>query len=151
MAKFVYKMQNILEIKYKMESQAKMSYALARRKLNDQEYILEKMFIHKKSLEDHYRRISTGKLNVRDLSESKRAIDMHKEKIKTQVVEVKVAEKNLEIASARLKEVMKDRKTHEKLREKAMDSYILELNQQEKKEIDELVTYRFGMKKEDDE
>ena len=33
MAKFVYKMQNILEIKYKLEDQAKTNYANARAKL----------------------------------------------------------------------------------------------------------------------
>lgn len=144
MAKFQYKLQNILEIKYKMENQAKQAFALARSILNDHQELLEQMIIHKKELEDAYRAIANGKLNVRDLIDGKKSIDFQKELIKGQMVEVRVAEKNLELATARLNEVMKDRKTHEKLREHAFDDFMNELNQTEKKEIDELVTYRFG-------
>lgn len=144
MATFRYKLQNILEIKYKMENQAKLAFALARRKLNDQQTLLEQMIMHKKELEDDYRDLAKGRLNVRDLIDGKKSIDFQKELIKGQMVEVRVAEKNLELATARLNEVMKDRKTHEKLRERAFDEFMNELNQTEKKEIDELVTYRFG-------
>ena len=39
---------------------------------------------------------------------------------------------------------MKDRKTHEKLREKAFENFLMELSDQEKKEIDELVSYKYS-------
>ena len=39
---------------------------------------------------------------------------------------------------------MKDRKIHEKLKEKAFDEFKLELNDQEKKEIDELVSFNYN-------
>ena len=39
---------------------------------------------------------------------------------------------------------MKDRKTHEKLRENAFDEFLMELSAEEKKEIDELVSYKYG-------
>ena len=42
-----------------------------------------------------------------------------------------------------LGEVMKERKIQEKLREKAYEEFLQELNDQEKKEIDELVSFRF--------
>lgn len=41
---------------------------------------------------------------------------------------------------------MVDRKTYEKLREHAFDDFLRELEEQEKKEIDELVSYRFNKK-----
>ena len=46
---------------------------------------------------------------------------------------------------------MKDRKTHEKLREKAFENFLIELSAQEKKEIDELVSYRYGAGSEESE
>ncbi len=144
MAKFVYRLQNVLDIKYKMEAQAKSAYANARQKLNDEQRKLEQMFIRKRQLEDGYRQQAQGSLNVRELMDARNAIDYHKEQMKEQIVNVKVAEKNFELARARLNDVMKDRKTHEKLRERAFDNFLLELNAQEKKEIDELVSYRFG-------
>lgn len=147
MAKFNYKLQSILDIKYKMETQAKLAYAMARRKLTDHQILLEEMFVEKRRLEDVYRELASGPLNVRELLDGKKAIDFQKDVIKGQLVEVKVAEKNLDIAAARLNEIMKERKTHEKLREHAFDDFVLEMNLGEKKEIDELVTYRFGVDK----
>ena len=144
MAKFVYRLQNVLNIKYKMESQAKTAYAAARQHLNDEQDKLEQMIVYKKVLEDKYRDSAKGMVNVKELAENKRSIDYQREIIKNQLVEVKVAEKNLEMARIRLNDVMKDRKTHEKLKEKAFEEFMVELGEEEKKEIDELVSYRFG-------
>jgi len=144
MAKFVYRMQNILEIKYKIESQAKSHYSNMQAKLNEEQEKLEAMFAHKKELEDHYRELAMGSLNVRELTEGRNAIEYQRKAIKAQLVEVKVAQKNLDIARARLNEVMKDRKTHEKLRENAFEEFLQELSAEEKKEIDELVSYKYS-------
>lgn len=144
MAKFTYRMQNILDIKYKMESQARAIYASSRARLNEEQDRLEGLFAGKKKLEDSYREKAQGSLNVRELLDARNAIDYQKEQIKNQLVRVRVAEKNLEVAKSRLNEVMKDRKTHEKLREKAFEGFLLELGAQEKKEIDELVSYKYG-------
>lgn len=144
MAKFVYRMQNILEIKYKIESQAKSHYSNMQAKLNEEQEKLEAMFAHKKELEDRYRELAMGSLNVRELTEGRNAIEYQRKAIKAQLVEVKVAQKNLDIARARLNEVMKDRKTHEKLRENAFEEFLQELSAEEKKEIDELVSYKYS-------
>lgn len=48
MAKFVYRMQNILDIKNKLEVQARNSYAAARMKLSQEEEKLDRMFEQKK-------------------------------------------------------------------------------------------------------
>ena len=41
MAKFIYRLQNILDIKNKMENQAKSAYSAARQKLNEEQKKLE--------------------------------------------------------------------------------------------------------------
>ena len=41
MAKFTYKMQNILDIKYKLETQAKTAFSIAAANLNKEEEKLE--------------------------------------------------------------------------------------------------------------
>ena len=141
MAKFSYRMQNILDIKYKMEEQAKSSFAAAMARLRTEKDKLDAMFARKKELEEDYRKKAQGQINVFDLS-----IDFQKELIKEQMVEVRVAQKNVEMARARLNDVMKDRKTHEKLREHAFEDFLHELSDQEKKEIDELVSYQYSTK-----
>ncbi len=149
MAKFIYRMQNVLDIKYKMEAQAKSSYAAAQARLNEEENKLDEMFAQKRYLEDEYRRLASGSINVLELTEGRRAIDYQRNAIKRQLVEVKVAQKNLEAARTRLNEVMKERKTHEKLRENAFDDFLMELSAEEKKEIDELVSYKYGATEEE--
>ena len=149
MAKFVYRMQNILEIKYKTETQAKSHYSNMQAKFNEEQDKLERMFARKKELEDYHRELAIGNLDVKELNESKKAIEFQREAIKKQLVEVKVAQKNLDMARVRLNEIMKDRKTHEKLRENAFDEFLLELSAQEKKEIDELVSYKYGQMEEE--
>lgn len=50
MAKFSYRMQNILDIKYKMEEQAKSSFAAAMARLRTEKNKLDAMFARKKNL-----------------------------------------------------------------------------------------------------
>ena len=143
MAKFVYRMQNILDIKNKLEVQARNSYAAARMKLSQEEEKLDRMFEQKKAYEENYRQQLSGNINILLINICKNAIELCKNQIKKQLVEVKVASLNLEAAQKRLGEVMKERKIQEKLREKAYEEFLQELNDQEKKEIDELVSFRF--------
>jgi len=149
MAKFRYTMQNILDIKYKMENQAKNTYAARQAKLNEEQAKLEAMFMRKKQLEDDYRTMASGSLNVRSLLDSRRAIDFVRDQIKAQVIEVRVAEKNVEAARIRLNEAMQERKTHEKLKERQFETFLQELAEQEKKEIDELVSYKYNDRPQD--
>ena len=143
MAKFRYRMQNILDIKNKLEVQARNSYAEARMKLSQEEEKLDRMFEQKKAYEENYRQQLSGNINILQINICKNAIELCKNQIKKQLVEVKVASLNLEAAQKRLGEVMKERKIQEKLREKAYEEFLQELNDQEKKEIDELVSFRF--------
>ena len=144
MAKFRYRMQNILDIKYKMEDQAKSNYAARQLKLNEEQEKLEQLFIRKKALEDGYREMASGTLDVRGLLDSRRSIDFVRDRIKEQILEVRVAEKNLETARVRLNNAMQERKTHEKLKERQFEEFLQELAEQEKKEIDELVSYTYN-------
>ena len=121
MAKFVYRMQNILDIKNKLEIQAKNSYAVARMRLNKEEEKLDGLFAQKKAYEDAYRQQLSGSIDVRQINICKNAIELSKNMIKKQLVEVKVASLNLEAAQKRLGEIMKERKIQEKLREKAYE------------------------------
>ncbi len=144
MAKFVYSMQNILNIKLNLETQAKSAYGIASAKVREEEEKLEELVKEKRRLEDVYRQASIGKLVVRDLIDCKKAVDFQREEIKVQIVNLRVAQKNLEIARKRLNEAMQERKTHEKLKEHEFEDFLVELADQEKKEIDELVSYRYG-------
>lgn len=144
MAKFVFRLQNVLNIKLNLEEQAKTTFAQAQARLNREEEVLEQLFIQKRELEDRYRALAEGALNVRDLLETRHAIDYVRDRVKEQLFVIKKAEQELEIARARLNDAIKERKIYEKLREHAFEEFLADMNDAEKKEIDELVSYRFN-------
>lgn len=146
MAKFVYRMQSILDIKNKMEEQARMNYAQARIQLTEEEEKRNELFRRKQFYEAENRESLTGSLKVRKIRDTKEAILRMDEFIARQEEEVRKAEQKLEERRIELTELMKERKTHEKLKEKAFEQFMAEENAKESKEIDELTSYTYGQK-----
>lgn len=149
MAKFVYRMQNILDIKQKLERQAKADYGLVNAKLIEEQQKLQKIIVQKSGYENRARELVSGSICVNDIRENKRAIESMKVIMRRQLQEVQNAERQVEAARARLQEIMTDRKTHEKLKEHAFESYMLERGQEENKIVDELVSYTYHEKEEE--
>ena len=54
-----------------------------------------------------------------------------------------MAEKNVELARSKLNQVMIERKTYEKLREKAFEEFKQEVAYEENRMVDELVSYNY--------
>lgn len=146
MAKFVYKMQNILNVKLKLEDQAKIAYGQANMKLLEEQQKLQEILVRKAGYERKAKELVSGSIRVADIRENKRAIDTIKAMMRQQMLAVQVAEKNVEAARVRLNEVMIERKTHEKLREHAFEAFQQELGHEENKVVDELVSYRYHEK-----
>lgn len=144
MAKFIYKLQNILNIKLSMETQAKTAYAEATRKLDLEEVKLNTLFQKRMEYEEQCRILSQAKLNIPSIQRCNSAIEITKDLIKKQIVAVKVAERNLDAARNRLNDAMKERKTYEKLKDNSFQVFMQELNSEEKKEIDELVSFNYN-------
>ena len=146
MAKFIYRMQSILEVKKKLEEQAKNEFAAARAALNVEEEKLEQLRIRKEAYEDEPRSLRENTLNIMDIIENKEALLRMDEFIAEQELNVKRAEDRMEEAREALQTAMQESKTQEKLREKAFEQFIKEENARESKEIDELVSYTYGRK-----
>lgn len=146
MARFIYRMQSILDIKEKMEEQARMEFAAARIRLDEEEEKLQLLKDRKTAYEEHGRKLRKDSLRVLDLRENQDAIARMNEYIAYQQGQVHIAEQQLEEARYRLQTAMQESKTHEKLREKAFDEFMREENAREAKEIDELVSYTHGRK-----
>jgi flagellar FliJ protein len=143
MAKFRYRMQNILDIQEKMENQAKTAYGMANAKLATEQQKLQDILIRRAGYESKARELVSGNLNVLEIRECRQAIDVMKSKQRSQMMNVHAAERNVELARKQLNEAMVERKTHEKLKEKAFEEFKQELLHEESKEIDELVSYTY--------
>ena len=143
MAKFVYRMQNILDIKVKLEEQAKIAYGIANRKLAVEQEKLQAILIRRTEFERHAKELMNGVLDMGKIRECRRAIDVMKSMQRTQMMNVHAAERALDYARRELDRVMIERKTQEKLRERAFEEFKQELSREESKEIDELVSYQY--------
>lgn len=144
MAKFVYRMENILNIKYKLEEQAKQEYMTVRIRLNEEEEKLNALQNRKQEYFAQYRDLLKERLDVLQIETCKEAILLMDEYIAAQEQVVARVEEELEQAIAKMREAIKERKIHEKLKEKQFEIFLQELNQEEMKEIDQLISYQYN-------
>ena len=144
MARFIFSMQNILNMKEKLEEQAKNNFAQANRSLQEallmQKQCENKLEAGKQTLKE----AMLENLKVGQIRRREDDVEIFRMYLRQQILVVKQKEKEVE---EHLNEAMKERKTFEKLKEKAFEKFVAEENQKEQKEVDELVSYRYGAEK----
>lgn len=146
MAKFIYRMQNILDIKYKLEESAKQEYAEAMRILNEEEMKLRLLKDRRYGYYMDYNQSISGKLDFLLIDECGNAMDIMDEMIEEQNEVIRQKSKEVEIARAKLNSVMQERKMHEKLKENKFEEFKQEINAEEAKETDQVVSYQYNNK-----
>ena len=144
MAKFVYRMQNILNIKQKLETQAQMAYSIANQKYLEEQKVLQQYLIRRVGYEKQLKEAMQGDLNLQEVAHARAHVNDMKTIVRRPMMQVHTAEKAMEDARVALNEVMQERKVQEKLREKAFEEFKQELAATETKEIDELVSYTYN-------
>lgn len=146
MAKFKYRMQNILNIKEKFEEQAKQNFAVMQARLNEEEAALAALNNRRDVIAEESRMLRLQTINVLKIKENEALLKYLDEQIKNQMIKVRTAEKNLDMARVKLQSARQEREIHEKLKEKAFEEFIHEENMNEAKEIDQLTSYTYGKK-----
>lgn len=144
MAKFIFKMENILEVKRKLEDQEKSVYASALAVLDEEQQRLALLEQQREGYKERLTSMMTASLNIDQIKTLEDAVEVMKYRIREQMVRVQDAEIKAERARLALQEAMVERKTYEKLKEKAFEEFKLEINAQEKKEVDELVSFTYS-------
>ena len=142
--KFRYSMQSVLDSKYRLEDQAKGVYAAAKLRYEEEVEKKERLEEQKRRYEDALQKLMLNRLDFREIQFTKTGIEAIEDAIKKQKRAVAIAKHEMDAASERLRELMVERKTHEKLKEKALEEYQKESLDVERKETDEIVSYRFN-------
>ena len=86
MARFRYRMQNILDISEKLESQAKIAYSLASQALLEEQEKLQQLIIRRAQYEMELKRLTSGDLDLREIQMTKNAINSMKSMIRVQKI-----------------------------------------------------------------
>lgn len=144
MARFRYRMQSILNLKLKLETQAKQELGFAQQVLNNEEAKLSELRVRRRDYIDATRESLTGGLSVKEIKENQAAIKVMDDFIEAQILQVRLAQEGVERATEKLKQCMVERKAQETLRQKAFEEFRKEENKAEMKEIDQLTSYMYS-------
>ena len=131
MARFVFSMESILQIKLKLEDQAKAEYAVQMAQLQREQEKLEALQKHKEEVQAQLRRQISAVLDLLRIRQLEDGVENIKYNISLQKMVVFNQQKQVT-------------KAREKLKENAFEDFKKELNAEEQKEINELVSFRFG-------
>lgn len=146
MPKFRYRMQNILDIKSKLEEQARNEYAQTQIRLNQENEKKQQLQTRLAEYEAQAQQLRQEKLDIRAMAENQNAVDVVTDYIKNQEKVILKVTKELDLKRDKLNKAIQERKMHEKLKEKALDAYLEEEKSNEMKTVDELTSYVYGKK-----
>lgn len=146
MARFNYRMQSILDLKYKTEGQARMEFGSAQFALNEEIDRLNGLIARREQYLERGREMREGGMTVIDIITNDTYITRMDEQIEAQRENVKRAEAAVEKARAKLNDEMQERKMQERLRERAFETWIEEEKAAEAKELDERSSFVYGQK-----
>ena len=137
MARFVYRMQSVLNIKQQTENQTKMEFALAQNELNQQLDILDEYVKRKERyLREAEELRNEDSLKLQDILDNQYATAQMDVMIKQQSMVVKQYEERVEKVRVKLTRNVQERKMQESLRERAFAEFLEEQKQEEAKEND---------------
>jgi flagellar FliJ protein len=145
MKKFKYGMENLLQVKKKLEDQIKIAYGNARLRLTIEEEKLEQLIQKRISYEDELRALRSDRLDLQKIMQCEQAVEIMKMNIMQQTIIVRNTAQRLEVARIRLNDAMVERKTQERLKDKAWEEYLLQFDAEERKEVDELNSFHYSI------
>ena len=150
MARFVYRMQSVLNIKEKTEGQIKMEFATAQSELNKQLDILEEFIRRKENyLIEAEELRNADKLELQDILDNQYATAQMDVMIATQSRIIKEYEAEVEKVRVRLARAIQERKMQETLRDRAYAEYLEEEKQEEAKENDQRTSFTYGQRQQE--
>lgn len=147
MARFVYRMQSVLNIKQKTEGQVKMEFASAQAELNRQIDILEEYIRRKEGYLEEAKELRNAEtLKLQEILDNQYAAAQMDVMINAQAKVVQKQEAAVDRVRIKLTRAIQERKMQETLRDRAFAEYIEEEKQEEAKENDQRTSFTYGQK-----
>ena len=151
MARFVYRMQSVLNIKQQTENQTKMEFAMAQAELNQQIDILQNYIDRKERyLQEAEELRNEETLKLQDILDNQYATAQMDVMIKHQSMVVEQYRQRVETVRVKLTRNIQERKMQETLREKAFAEFVEEQKQEEAKENDQRTSFTYGQRQKEE-
>ena len=151
MARFVYRMQSVLNIKQQTENQTKMEFAVAQAELNQQLELLEEYIQRKENYINEAEELrNEERLKLQDILDNQYATAQMDTMIRHQSGVVKQYEAKVERVRVKLTRNIQERKMQETLRDRAFAEFMEEQKQEEAKENDQRTSFTYGQRQKED-
>lgn len=146
MAKFVFKLQNLLRIKEKLETQRKMEFGQAISYREQQQEIKEQLIDQKQQKIENFKDSIYEKINPSEIAMYNDYIQLIKTNISKQDDILIEARKQVELRRQSLETAVKEHKIYGKLRENRHTEHKFLEQRNEQKETDGLISYKYTKK-----
>ncbi len=146
MPKFTFKLQALLNVKLQMEDNLKNEMGKAVMKLESEKDILKQINAEIEHYIEEFNLQSGRGTTVVRLREFNDYISLLRERYEVQKENVNIAQDNVDKIREELIKAVQEREILEKLKERKYKEYLDEINKQEQKLIDEIVSYKHGSK-----
>ncbi|MBO6195892.1 MAG: flagellar FliJ family protein [Butyrivibrio sp.] len=151
MARFVYRMQSVLNIKQQTENQTKMEFAMAQAELNKQLDILQEYVTRKENYMREAEELRNSEsLKLQEILDNQYATAQMDVMIKHQAGVIKKYEDNVEKVRVKLTRNIQERKMQESLRDRAFAEFLEEQKQEEAKENDQRTSFTYGQRQKEE-
>lgn len=142
MSRFQFRMESVLNIREKFEEKKKQEYGDAVMKLQIEKEKKQRMINEESFLSQYARSKMRGCISSIEIISCNQYMSYLKRNITNQDKVVNTAEKFTEKKRGELLEAVKQKKTLESLKEKQWMEFQQELNKEEQKRIDEIVSFK---------
>ncbi|MBQ7679899.1 MAG: flagellar FliJ family protein [Butyrivibrio sp.] len=147
MARFVYRMEGILNLKLKQEEQQKLAFGEAAAALNEQEERLAELRKRQQFYVQEGVQLRTATLlDLPGISENQYAQEQMKRIVSEQEEVVEQYRLAFERQRLKLTQAIQERRMQERLKERAHEEYLEEEKQAEFRETDERTSYTYAMR-----
>lgn len=144
MAKYVFKLQTLLNLKLQLEDSLKNELGKAVQRLEEEKRIQKQIELNREECINKVNIESSRGTTVEKLREYSGYISLLKEKIELQKENVKYAENNVDNYRENLIKVVQEKKMLEKLKEKNHEDFIKNELKEERGINDEIVSYKYN-------
>jgi len=141
MAKFIFKLEAVLNVKRQQEENIKNELGKAIQRLEAEKQKLARLERNKEEIIDEFNN-KAKKTTVHKLIEFNSYLSLLKSKISRQKERVNKAALDVDKIREELVKAVQERKILEKLKEKKYDEYLIEQKKLEQKTNDEIVSYK---------
>ncbi|MDR0273576.1 MAG: flagellar export protein FliJ [Clostridiales bacterium] len=144
MPRFQFRLQQYLGIKEQIEDQKELEYAKALQTLAEEKQKLAEFIQRKDETIEKLRQSVSRNISPFEIRRYNNNIERLKHQIKVQEERVAAAERFAEKKRQELIQAMKERKALEIVKENAHEEFLKEADMAERKQVDELVSYKYS-------